>query len=144
MPVIGLFQMQYYTEILKTKSENFSASRSETINFDQIAEVNVNAKSKRKSTLNKAQSGRVVIFGDSNCIDSTFTQKHCLWLLKVFLEYTMNSYKSPLLKQLNSISYYRNNIREIYPQRPKSSRLDKFSKVVKNKNFDIKKRWTCL
>lgn len=131
--------MQYHTEIPKTKSENISASRPETINFDHIAEMNANTKSKRKSTLNEGQSGRLVIMGDSNCIDSTFTQKHCLWLLKVFLEYTMNSYKSPLLKQLNSISYYQNNTRKVYPQRVKSSRLDKFSKVVKNKNFDIKK-----
>ncbi|TMW46249.1 hypothetical protein DOY81_008671 [Sarcophaga bullata] len=114
VPVIGLFQMQYHTEMLKTKPENFSAE----------SDMNANTKGERKSNLNKGHSGRLVIIGDSNCIDSTFIQKHCLWLLKVFLEYTMNHYKSPLFKQLNSISHYQNNIRKIYPQRVKSSRAE--------------------
>lgn len=136
--------MQSQKTVVEIKSENQSAnfinpSRSKRATFDKIAEVNGNTKSKFYNILNENHHGRLVIIGDSNCIDSTFTQKYCLWLLKAFLEYTMNSYISPFFERLNSISYYRNNIQKTYPARLNSSRLDRFSKVVKNKNIDGKK-----
>lgn len=33
--------------------------------------------------------GRVVVYGDSNCLDNSHLQKDCLWLLSAILEYSM-------------------------------------------------------
>lgn len=101
---------------------------------------------KRRSLIVGKKLGRVVLMGDSNCIDSTFTDKYCLWLLKAFLEYTMSSYKSPLLKKLNSILMYSSNdISEKQPRRVKSSRLYKYSKVTKHdNNFEKSNKQICM
>lgn len=48
-----------------------------------------------------AQSGRIAVYGDSNCLDSTHLDKACFWLLDTILEYTMNSYVSSLLRTMN-------------------------------------------
>lgn len=39
-------------------------------------------------TLAKPSSGRVVIFGDSNCLDNSHMHKDCFWLVNALLEYT--------------------------------------------------------
>lgn len=46
-------------------------------------------------------SGRLVVYGDSNCLDSTHAEKPCFWLLDMLLEYTMKGHVSDLLKTLN-------------------------------------------
>lgn len=54
------------------------------------------------------KSGRIAVFGDSNCLDSTHLEKPCFWLLDTLLEYTMTSHVTNLLKNLNkspSISF---------------------------------------
>jgi hypothetical protein len=48
--------------------------------------------------------GRIVVYGDSNCLDSTGLEKPCFWLLDSILEYTMTSHMSNLLKTLNRSS----------------------------------------
>lgn len=45
--------------------------------------------------------GRIVVYGDSNCLDSTHMEKPCFWLLDALLEYTMTSHVSTTLKDLN-------------------------------------------
>lgn len=46
-------------------------------------------------------SGRLVVYGDSNCLDSTHAEKPCFWLLDMLLEYTMKGHISDLLRTLN-------------------------------------------
>lgn len=48
-----------------------------------------------------ATEGRIVVYGDSNCLDSTHLEKPCYWLLDAFLEYTMTSHVPGLLSELN-------------------------------------------
>lgn len=48
------------------------------------------------------RSGRIAVYGDSNCLDSTHIEKPCFWLLDALLEYTMTSHVTGLLKGLNS------------------------------------------
>lgn len=59
-------------------------------------------------------SGRIAVYGDSNCLDSTHIEKQCFWLLDSLLEYTMTAHITELLKNLNQ------------------TRRDKFSKGMFN------------
>lgn len=54
--------------------------------------------SDHKQLLNE---GRIVVYGDSNCLDSTHIEKPCFWLLDALLEYTMTSHIPTILKDLN-------------------------------------------
>jgi hypothetical protein len=49
----------------------------------------------------KSGSGRLAVYGDSNCLDSTHMEEPCFWLLDTLLEYTMTSHVTGLLKSLN-------------------------------------------
>lgn len=50
-----------------------------------------------------ATEGRIAIYGDSNCLDSTQLEKPCFWLLDALLEYTMTSHVIGLLSEMNRI-----------------------------------------
>ncbi|KAM7356943.1 membrane-bound transcription factor site-1 protease isoform 2-T2 [Cochliomyia hominivorax] len=164
-PIIGLFQMQQTDKkqiniprsfkVIDTANDFFGISNIDITNpilnkrvllqsstklFRELNKKIANLIRKPFSEQNENKLGRVVVMGDSNCIDSTFADKYCLWLLKAFLEYTMNSYKSPLLKKLNTISKFKNRQKyNNFPTRIVSSRLYKFSKVVKHDN-NLKKK----
>lgn len=76
--------------------------------------------------------GRVAVYGDSNCLDSTHMEKPCFWLLDALLEYTMTSHVSTLLKDLNrsaSIVFQENVER---PTRLPNNNLHMYSKVLEN------------
>lgn len=47
------------------------------------------------------RSGRIAVYGDSNCLDSTHMDKACFWLLDTILEYTMNTHVTSLLRTMN-------------------------------------------
>lgn len=52
-------------------------------------------------THGKSTEGRIVVYGDSNCLDSTHLDKPCFWLLDALLEYTMTSHVPGILSDLN-------------------------------------------
>lgn len=54
---------------------------------------------------NGRKGGRIVAYGDSNCLDSTHMEKACFWLIDALLEYTMTNYVSGLLKGMNRAPY---------------------------------------
>lgn len=51
------------------------------------------------------KGGRIVVYGDSNCLDSTHMEKACFWLIDALLEYSMTSHVSGLLKGMNRAPY---------------------------------------
>lgn len=51
------------------------------------------------------KGGRIAVYGDSNCLDSTHMEKACFWLLDALLEYSMTSHVSGLLKSMNRMQY---------------------------------------
>lgn len=51
------------------------------------------------------KAGRIAIFGDSNCLDSTHLEKGCFWFIDALLEYTMTNHVSGILKELNRTPY---------------------------------------
>lgn len=51
------------------------------------------------------KGGRIVVYGDSNCLDSTHMEKSCFWLIDALLEYTMTNHINGLLKGMNRSPY---------------------------------------
>lgn len=41
--------------------------------------------------------GRIAVYGDSNCLDSSHMVTHCYWLLKKLLDFTSANIKDPVL-----------------------------------------------
>ncbi|KAK3128464.1 hypothetical protein QOZ80_6BG0462060 [Eleusine coracana subsp. coracana] len=56
-------------------------------------------KSKLSSILGmmEAGEGRIAVYGDSNCLDSSHMVTNCYWLLKKIVEFTGNRVKDPIL-----------------------------------------------
>lgn len=78
-----------------------------------------------------SNEGRIVVYGDSNCLDSTHIEKPCFWLLDALLEYTMTSHVSTILKDLNrspSVQFTPNSIS--MPKRLPNNNLHMYSKVL--------------
>jgi len=65
--------------------------------------------------------GRIAVYGDSNCLDSTHLEKACYWLLITFLDFAINSHKSSLLQNLNRITEFHKLKRAPLPLRISSS-----------------------
>lgn len=77
--------------------------------------------------------GRIVIYGDSNCLDSTHIEKACFWLLDALLEYTMSSHVSNVLKDLNhspNIHFTTASASSMFPKRLPNNHLHLYSKVL--------------
>lgn len=74
--------------------------------------------------------GRIVVYGDSNCLDSTHMDKPCFWLLDALLEYTMTSHVSTLLKDLNRSSSITFDSTKELPLRLPNNNLHLYSKVL--------------
>ncbi|CAN6190773.1 unnamed protein product [Urochloa humidicola] len=60
---------------------------------------NAQEKSKLSSILGmmEAGEGRIAVYGDSNCLDSSHMVTNCYWLLRKILEFTGNRVKDPVL-----------------------------------------------
>lgn len=92
--------------------------------------VNEQSTADRLTTL---KEGRIVVYGDSNCLDATHTEKEksCFWLLDAMLEYTMSSHISGLLKDLNRSSNIRFDANpNKMPKRLPNNNLHMYSKVL--------------
>lgn len=78
-----------------------------------------------------SNEGRIVVYGDSNCLDSTHIEKPCFWLLDALLEYTMTSHVTSILKGLNHAPHIRfpTNLLNM-PKRLPNNNLHMYSKVL--------------
>lgn len=73
------------------------------------------------------QSGRIVLYGDSNCLDNAHMEKDCFWLLDLLIDFTANRVLSPVLKDLSSGPPKHS---ESVPERMDGNHLHKYSKVL--------------
>lgn len=79
----------------------------------------------------KPREGRIVVYGDSNCLDSTHIEKPCFWLLDALLEFTMTSHVSSLLRELNrSSAIHFDQEKSVLPKRLPNNNLHLYSKVL--------------
>uniref|UniRef100_A0A182M3P4 Membrane-bound transcription factor site-1 protease n=1 Tax=Anopheles culicifacies TaxID=139723 RepID=A0A182M3P4_9DIPT len=85
--------------------------------------------------------GRIALYGDSNCLDSTHLEKPCFWLLDSLLEYTMTAHVTSLLRDLNvtrQVEQIEENVK--LPQRMPNNNLHLYSKVLVPHTTTGKKR----
>lgn len=101
------------------------------ISSDQSNVIPVLGFYQSKSTQN---GGRIVVYGDSNCIDSAHLTKDCWWLMDAILEYTSMSRLPGVFVEdgqpaaVNPV-LQSNDILAL-PQRMEGNRLHRFSKVL--------------
>ncbi|XP_055692717.1 membrane-bound transcription factor site-1 protease isoform X1 [Lutzomyia longipalpis] len=88
------------------------------------------------------RGGRIAVYGDSNCLDSTHLEKPCFWLLDMLLEYTMTSHVAGLLSGLNQSGkiHFRQDV--ISPARLPNNNLYMYSKVLDQQNPNRKRDLT--
>ncbi|XP_062555171.1 membrane-bound transcription factor site-1 protease isoform X1 [Armigeres subalbatus] len=79
---------------------------------------------------NRKMGGRIAVYGDSNCLDSTHLDKPCFWLLDSLLEYTMTSHVTNLLRDLNSTRHSEVITDTKPPARLANNNLHLYSKVL--------------
>lgn len=84
--------------------------------------------------------GRIAVYGDSNCLDSTQLEKPCFWLLDALLEYTMAGHVPALLADLNRRSHIDlNKVGRVLPVRVTPNNLHLYSKVLDRHNVGQKR-----
>ncbi|XP_055854672.1 membrane-bound transcription factor site-1 protease isoform X2 [Episyrphus balteatus] len=119
-------------------AEDESNENDQILPQDEVPEAKVSSINNEPNI--KRAEGRIAIFGDSNCLDSTHLEKPCYWLLDALLEFTMNSHVSNLLRDLNKINQITMpEKRKPLPSRLAGSNLHQYSKVL-DPNSPSKKR----
>ncbi|XP_055534249.1 membrane-bound transcription factor site-1 protease isoform X1 [Wyeomyia smithii] len=139
-PPDDIKQIQHPEEIsqlLLEKKQNFTGEKLLMVEVPQTLlklspsdrEPKVSGKFNDSSERRKT-GGRIAVYGDSNCLDSTHLDKPCFWLLDSLLEYTMTSHVTNLLRDLNSSR--RNEILSDAktPARLANNNLHHYSKVL--------------
>ncbi|XP_067651684.1 membrane-bound transcription factor site-1 protease-like isoform X1 [Haliotis asinina] len=71
--------------------------------------------------------GRVVLYGDSNCLDTSHMQKDCFWMLSALLEYTAYNTLLPIFSNQEKISL---SMAIDLPERMEGNHLHRYSKVL--------------
>ncbi|KAJ8943939.1 hypothetical protein NQ314_009603 [Rhamnusium bicolor] len=80
-------------------------------------------------TKSTEKSGRIIVYGDSNCIDTSHLELACYWMLDAMLEYTSTSHLPSIFKD-NQMFSWGNTADTDYPRRMEGNRLYRYSKVL--------------
>lgn len=84
VPILGLLQIT---------SEKVASSYDTEVVYKTYNEpANKNDKKSYVEKQTNIMPGRLVVYGDSNCIDDSHLQKSCFWMLDAILEYTTTGY----------------------------------------------------
>ncbi|KAH8360567.1 hypothetical protein KR200_009024 [Drosophila serrata] len=132
LPILGMFQAKLnHVE----KNEPISTEYSKYKNRGLLYRKSYRSSSfaKTKHNIQTDGEGRIAVYGDSNCLDSTHLEKACFWLLNVFLDFAINSHKSSLLQNLNRIEEFSKVNEAPLPLRIPS---DGISPVLQRKSCD--------
>lgn len=74
-------------------------------------------------------SGRIAVYGDSNCIDTTHIQKDCYWLLHALVQYSTTGLIAPFFETTDAAVLPSD---PVLPKRMEGNRLYRYSKVFQN------------
>jgi len=85
-------------------------------------------------TRSSAKGGRVVAYGDSNCVDGAHLQKPCYWLMDALLEYTSAGHMPQIIRESASKPI---KPMDILPQRMEKNKLHRYSKVLQSNIGDV-------
>lgn len=73
--------------------------------------------------------GRIVLYGDSNCLDGAPLQRDCFWLLNEMLQFTSANELSSVFSEYKG-SYIEPDENIVLPQRMEGNHLNRYSKVL--------------
>ncbi|KAH8373412.1 hypothetical protein KR009_006393 [Drosophila setifemur] len=147
VPIFGLFQTKEHSvdsneEIISNPESNLT----NTIYTDYSTFKNRVLLLKKKELsisisktdkLPTIREGRIAVYGDSNCLDSTHLEKACYWLLITFLDFAINSHKSSLLQNLNRIDEFKRSKGTPLPLRPSRHNIKAFSQSETCEKFEL-------
>lgn len=74
------------------------------------------------------KSGRIIVYGDSNCLDTSHMEIPCFWMLNALLEYTSTSHMPSIFKENQDT--WEDTVDTEVPARMEGNRLYRFSKVL--------------
>ncbi|XP_033075047.1 membrane-bound transcription factor site-1 protease isoform X2 [Trachypithecus francoisi] len=84
--------------------------------------------------------GRIVLYGDSNCLDDSHRQKDCFWLLDALLQYTSYGVTPPSLSHSGNRQRPPSGAGSATPERMEGNHLHRYSKVLEAHLGDPKPR----
>ncbi|KAL7978713.1 hypothetical protein Chor_013202 [Crotalus horridus] len=84
--------------------------------------------------------GRIVLYGDSNCLDDSHRQKDCFWLLDSVLQYTSYGVMPPSLSHSEHRQRPPTGAGYVLPERMEGNHLHRYSKVLEAHLRDPKPR----
>ncbi|XP_038168327.1 membrane-bound transcription factor site-1 protease isoform X3 [Arvicola amphibius] len=84
--------------------------------------------------------GRIVLYGDSNCLDDSHRQKDCFWLLDALLQYTSYGVTPPSLSHSGNRQRPPSGAGLVPPERMEGNHLHRYSKVLEAHLGDPKPR----
>lgn len=84
--------------------------------------------------------GRIVLYGDSNCLDDSHRQKDCFWLLDALLQYTSYGVTPPSLSHSGNRQRPPSGAGLAPPERMEGNHLHRYSKVLEAHLGDPKPR----
>ncbi|XP_017072489.1 membrane-bound transcription factor site-1 protease [Drosophila eugracilis] len=128
LPIFGMFQTK--ANSIDSKEEIMSLAESNLVEAiptdystfkNRVLLLRKKERSISLAKVNTNSEGRIAVYGDSNCLDSTHLEKACYWLLITFLDFAINSHKSSLLQNLNRISEFHKLKRPPLPLRISSN-----------------------
>nr|XP_023028172.1 membrane-bound transcription factor site-1 protease [Leptinotarsa decemlineata] len=85
------------------------------------------------------RSGRIIVYGDSNCIDASHLESACYWMLDAMLEYTSTSHLPSIFKDNRMISW-EGVVETDTPIRMDGNRLYRYSQVLEGNLGDSQPR----
>uniref|UniRef100_A0A8C4QCE9 Membrane-bound transcription factor site-1 protease n=1 Tax=Eptatretus burgeri TaxID=7764 RepID=A0A8C4QCE9_EPTBU len=85
-------------------------------------------------------AGRLVLYGDSNCLDDSHRQKDCFWLLDAILQYTAYGVLSPIFTEHGNGKKYQLPHVDSQPQRMDGNHLHRYSKVLETNLAEARAR----
>ncbi|EFN76885.1 membrane-bound transcription factor site-1 protease [Harpegnathos saltator] len=128
VPILGLLQV--------TNENDVEATHSKGESNDQIVQTDVRQEEKNRAKEQTSTTpGRLVVYGDSNCIDDSHLQKSCFWMLDAILEYTTTGYMPTVFTDENETKH--KTVKAVdnleigeLPRRMEGNHLSRHSKVL--------------
>ncbi|XP_033228138.1 membrane-bound transcription factor site-1 protease isoform X2 [Belonocnema kinseyi] len=128
-PIMGLLQ---------TKSPNLNKKVDNTQN-DQINDIDNIENDGDDDDKSSIVAGRLVVYGDSNCIDDSHLQKPSFWMLDAILEYATTGRIPSIFVEEESrhkTAKRDSSVLEKLPKRMENSHLSQHSKVVESQSAE--------
>jgi len=105
------------------KDQGFEVIKSETLAVEKVPVLGLH-----QTKVADRPAGRIVLYGDSNCLDNSHLQKDCFWMLDAFLDFATTGQVAPVFQDLKSSTPLK-PLKSL-PERMEGNQLHRYSKVL--------------